>query len=164
MNGCEVHISDDGEVLVKGDNVMLGYYNDEQSTRSVLTDGWYHTGDLGHIDDNGFLFLTGRKKNLIILSNGENVSPEEIEARILHDDAVCEVVVYEDSGKIVAEIFPAEEFIGDNDYFDLLIKQINNGQPKYKQVNTVRLRNTEFEKNTTKKIIRYKVKEEHINA
>ena len=164
LNGCEVHISDDGEVLVKGDNVMLGYYNDEQSTRSVLTDGWYHTGDLGHIDDNGFLFLTGRKKNLIILSNGENVSPEEIEARILHDDAVCEVVVYEDSGKIVAEIFPAEEFIGDNDYFDLLIKQINNGQPKYKQVNTVRLRNTEFEKNTTKKIIRYKVKEEHINA
>lgn len=163
LNGCEVKIATDGEVLVKGDNVMLGYYNDDQAASEVLKDGWYHTGDLGHVDDNGFLFLTGRKKNLIILSNGENVSPEEIEARILHDDAVCEVVVYEDNGRIAAEIFPVEEHIGDTAHFDRLIRQINEGQPKFKQVNIVRLRDTEFEKNTTKKIKRYKVKEEHCN-
>ena len=142
---------------------MLGYYNDEGSTSDVLIDGWYHTGDLGRIDDDGFLFLTGRKKNLIILSNGENVSPEEIEARILRDDTVCEVVVYEDGGQIVAEIFPVEEHIGDTAHFDSLIKRVNEGQPKFKQVNIVRLRDKEFFKNTTKKIIRYKVKEEHDN-
>lgn len=163
LNGCNVQIAEDGEVIVKGDNVMLGYYNDEISTSDVLKDGWYHTGDLGKIDDDGFLFLTGRKKNLIILSNGENVSPEEIESRIQRDDAVCEVVVYEDNGQIVAEIFPVDEYISNTAYFDNLIKQINVGQPKFKQVNSVRLRDKEFEKNTTKKIIRYKVKEEHNN-
>ena len=162
LKGCDVRIADDGEVIVKGDNVMLGYYEDEQSTADVLIDGWYHTGDLGRIED-GFLFLTGRKKNLIILSNGENVSPEEIEARIQRDDTVCEVVVYEDGGQIVAEIFPVEEHIGDTAHFNSLIKQVNEGQPKFKQVNIVRLRDKEFPKNTTKKIIRYKVKEEHDN-
>ena len=163
LNGSDVIIADDGEVIVKGDNVMLGYYKDEQATSEVLKDGRYHTGDLGKIDDDGFLFLTGRKKNLIILSNGENVSPEEIEARILRYDTVCETVVYEDGGQIVAEIFPTEEHIGDRAHFDSLIKQVNEGQPKFKQVNTVRLRDSEFPKNTTKKIIRYKVKEEQSN-
>lgn len=163
LNGCDIRIADDSEVIIKGDNVMLGYYKDEQATSDVLIDGWYHTGDLGRIDDDGFLFLTGRKKNLIILSNGENVSPEEIEARILRDDTVCEAVVYEDGGQIVAEIFPVEEYIGNTAHFDNLIKQVNEGQPKFKQVNTVRMRDNEFPKNTTKKIIRYKVKEEHNN-
>lgn len=164
LNGCEVRISDEGEVLVKGSNVMLGYYNDEQSTLEALADGWYHTGDLGHIDSDGFLFLTGRKKNLIILSNGENVSPEEIEAKILEDDTVSEVVVYDDGEQIIAEIYPTDRFLGDKAHFDLLIKKINEGQPKYKQITCVKLRETEFEKNSTKKIIRYKVKEEHNNA
>lgn len=164
LKGCEVRIAADGEVLVKGDNVMLGYYNDEQSTAEALVDGWYHTGDLGHIDTDGFLFLTGRKKNLIILSNGENVSPEEIEARILNDDAVSEVVVYDDGGQIVAEIYPTDGFLDDKPHFDSLIRQINEGQPKYKQVSVVKLRKSEFQKNATKKIIRYKVKEEQKNV
>lgn len=110
------------------------------------------------------MFLTGRKKNLIILSNGENVSPEEIEARILNDDAVSEVVVYDDGSQIVAEIYPVDGFLDDKPHFDSLIRQINEGQPKYKQVSFVRLRKSEFQKNATKKIIRYKVKEEQNNV
>lgn len=161
---CVVKISESNEILVQGDNVMLGYYNDEQSTAEALVDGWYHTGDLGYIDTEGFLFLTGRKKNLIILSNGENVSPEEIEARILNDDAVSEVVVYDDGGQIVAEIYPADGFLDDKPHFDSLIRQINDAQPKYKQVSVVKLRKSEFQKNATKKIIRYKVKEEQNNV
>lgn len=73
---CTVKTSNEGKVLIKGDNVILGYYNNEQATDDTFVDGWYNTGDLGYIED-GFLFLTVRKKNLIILSNGENVLPEE---------------------------------------------------------------------------------------
>lgn len=161
LNGCNVKISDDGEILVKGDNVMLGYYKDEISTNSVLQDGWYCTGDLGHIDQDGFLFITGRKKNLIILSNGENVSPEEIEAQIMLDEAVAEVIVCGDNGMLVAKIFPAETYIGNQEYFNDLIARINYGQPQYKQINKVKLRDKEFEKNSTKKILRYKVTEDN---
>lgn len=155
---CKVKTNDEGEVLVKGDNVMLGYYNDKQATNDAFADGWYNTGDLGYIED-GFLFLTGRKKNLIILSNGENVSPEEIENRFLLFDEVREVVVYSDGGILTAEIFPSEEYMDEQDHFNELIKAVNQGQPLYKQVNKIKLRTVEFEKNSTKKILRYKVTE-----
>ncbi|MGN0621072.1 MAG: AMP-dependent synthetase/ligase [Porcipelethomonas sp.] len=161
LDGCQVKIADDGEILVKGDNVMMGYYKDDISSKEVLTDGWYSTGDLGHIDKDGFLFITGRKKNLIILSNGENVSPEEIEAKILLDDAVAEVVVYGENGMLSAEIFPNEAYFDNNKYFDDLIAELNKEQPQFKQIRKVRLRDKEFEKNSTKKILRYKVMEEH---
>ena len=163
ISGCEVKIAEDGEILVKGDNVMIGYYKDEASTRIVLNDGWYSTGDLGRIDEDGFLFITGRKKNLIILSNGENVSPEEIEARILIDKAVAEVVVYGEDKKIVAEIFPDEDYLNNQQYFDELIAKLNQGQPLFRHIRKVRLRDTEFEKNSVKKILRYKVTE-NVNA
>lgn len=159
LDRCNVKIADDGEILVKGDNVMLGYYKDEVSTNQVLIEGWYYTGDLGHIDQDGFLFITGRKKNLIILSNGENVSPEEIEVQIMQDEAVTEVILYGDNGLLTAEIFPCEAYIGDQEYFDKLISQLNQNQPQYKQIRKVQLRDKEFEKNSTKKILRYKVKE-----
>lgn len=155
---CAIKTNNEGEVLIKGDNVMLGYYNNKQATNDALVDGWYHTGDLGHIED-GFLFLTGRKKNLIILSNGENVSPEEIENRLLQFDEVREVVVYLDGGMITAEIFPSEEYMGIQEHFNKLIKAANQGQPLYKQINKVKLRTVEFEKNSTKKILRHKVME-----
>ncbi len=161
---CEVKIAEDDEILVKGDNVMMGYYKDDAATAAVLHDGWYSTGDLGEIDEDGFLFITGRKKNLIILSNGENVSPEEIEARILQDEAVSEVVVYGEDKKLVAEIFPDEEHMGDQAHFDALINCLNQDQPKYKQIRTVRLRDEEFEKNATKKILRFKVTENRSNS
>lgn len=160
LDGCQVKIADDGEILVKGNNVMMGYYKDDAQTKEVLSDGWYHTGDLGHIDKDGFLFITGRKKNLIILSNGENVSPEEIETEILLDEAVAEVIVYGENGILTAEIFPDEEHLGNQEYFDNLIAALNKNQPQFKQIQKIRLRDKEFEKNSTKKILRYKVMEE----
>lgn len=89
----EVEAAPDGEIRVRGDIVMLGYYKDPEATASVLQDGWYATGDLGYLDGDGFLTLTGRKKNLIILSNGENVSPEELETAFSRDSGVREVLV-----------------------------------------------------------------------
>ena len=154
--GTETRISSEGEVQFKGPVTMQGYYGDEEATSEVLQDGWYSTGDLGYVDDDGFLFLTGRKKNLIILSNGENISPEELEGDIQIDPGVNEVLVYELDSKIVAEIFPEEEYMGKKEYFDELIKKVNEGRPVYKQIASVKLREEEFIKNTSKKIVRYK--------
>ena len=152
----EGRISKEGEVEFKGTVNMMGYYKDTKATNEVMKDGWYSTGDLGYIDDEGFLFLTGRKKNLIILSNGENISPEELENDIIIDPAVNEVLVYEKDCVIVAEIFPEEEYIGNTEYFNKLIAKVNEGRPVYKQIARVKLRDTEFVKNTSKKIVRYK--------
>lgn len=156
---CEIKTNDENEIFVRGDNVMLGYYNDEQSTSEVFSNGWYITGDLGYVDKDGFLFITGRKKNLIILSNGENVSPEEIENRLLLFDEIREVVVYSDCGIITAEIFPDEEYMSEQEHFNELVKTANREQPSYKQINKVKLRTVEFEKNSTKKILRHKIME-----
>ena len=159
IDKCQVQINENKEILVKGDNVMLGYYN--ENFDDVLSEGWYHTGDIGYIDDQGFLFVTGRMKNLIVLSNGENISPEEIENRIIKYDAVNEVVVYDDNGKIIAEIYPNEQYADDETYFNEMLKKINHKQPIYKQVNSIKLRNTPFEKNTNQKILRHKIKEDN---
>lgn len=162
----DVKISDSGEVLIKGPIVMQGYYNDVDSTNEVLDDGWYKTGDLGYLDDEGFLTLTGRCKNLIILSNGENVSPEELEADFQKYDEVQEVLVYEENGIIIADIYPNEEYrkkMEDDtrqEHFDKICKEINRKRPLYKQVGKVVLRYSEFEKNTSRKILRYKRKED----
>lgn len=162
----DVKISDSGEVLVKGSIVMQGYYKDDRATKEVINNGWYKTGDLGYLDDEGFLTLTGRCKNLIILSNGENVSPEELEADFLKYEEVQEVLVYEENGIIITEIYPDEEYrkkIGEEnlqEYFDKICKEINSKRPLYKQVGKVRLRDSEFEKNTSKKILRYNRKED----
>jgi len=152
----EGRISSDGEVQFKGPVNMMGYYKDAKATKEVLKDGWYSTGDLGYIDKDGFLFLTGRKKNLIILSNGENISPEELENDFHMDPAVEEVLVYEQDHAIVAEIFPTEEYMGNEEYFNKLMARVNEGRPAYKQIAKVKLRDTEFIKNTSKKIVRYK--------
>ncbi len=160
IDECEVKISDENEILVKGDNVMLGYYKDEVSTKQVFNDGWYSTGDLGYVDDDGFLFITGRKKNLIILSNGENVSAEELEAPILLDEAVSEAVVYGENGILAVQIYPTEEYMGNEEYFENLIDEFNKKQPQYMRINKIVLRKTEFIKNSTKKILRHKIMEE----
>ena len=151
----EVKIIDD-EICVKGENVMIGYYNDKENTDSVLIDGYYHTGDLGYLDKDGFLFITGRKKNIIILANGENVSPEVIEEDLLKDDQVEEVIVYEKDDNLVACIYPSEEYIGNQEYFDNLIHKYNLDKPKNRQIAYVELRDKEFIKNNNRKILRNK--------
>ena len=128
---CRVKIDNpdengEGEICVKGPNVMLGYYNNPEATAEVFDkDGFFHTGDYGKLDEEGWIYITGRKKNLIILSNGKNVYPEEIEADLLKVEGVSEVVVYagesrvqKDKITIVAEIFPDADLLADKGITD----------------------------------------------
>ena len=161
----------EGEICVKGPNVMLGYYNNPEATAEVFDkDGFFHTGDYGKLDDEGWIYITGRKKNLIILSNGKNVYPEEIEADLQKVEGVAEVVVYageshvqKDRITIVAEIFPDAELLKDKGitdiqgYFEDQVKALNAKMPPYKAVKRVKLRETEFQKNTSRKITRFNI-------
>ena len=153
--GSEVKTTEDGEICFRAGYVMKGYYKNPEATAEAIEDGWFHTGDLGYVDDDGFVFLTGRKKNLIILSNGENISPEELELDFSRDPGVQEVLVYDYKGKIVAEIFPVEDRFGDATYFEKLKDKINKGRPIYKQITRVKLRREEFIKNGSMKIVRH---------
>lgn len=149
-----------GEIQVRGDNVMMGYYHDEASTEEAFEDGWYRTGDLGYLDEDGFLFITGRKKNLIILANGENVSPEELEQLILRIPEVAEVVAYEEDKAITAEIFPDETELSEAEARKAIeegVKQLNSELPNFKKIHKIKFRTSEFEKTATRKIKRYQV-------
>ena len=148
----------EGEICVQGDIVMLGYYNMPEETEKAIVDGWFHTGDLGKLDKDGFIYITGRIKNLIILSNGKNVSPEELETLIGRTPGVVECLVSEEDNKLVAEIYPNEEFRDAQSdiqtYFNEQIDQLNDTLPPYKAIAKVTIRDTEFVKTTTKKIKR----------
>ena len=149
-----------GEIQVRGDNVMMGYYHDEASTEEAFEDGWYRTGDLGYLDEDGFLFITGRKKNLIILANGENVSPEELEQLILRIPEVAEVVAYEEDKAITAEIFPDETELSEAEARKAIeegVRQLNSELPNFKKIHKIKFRTSEFEKTATRKIKRYQV-------
>lgn len=180
LEGCDVKIASDGEILVAGNNVMLGYYGgtgledinaiedsaetdraDIAGSSMVIEDGYFHTGDLGYLDEDGFLFITGRSKNVIILSNGENVSPEELEDLLIQNENVTEAVVYVEAEEriLTADIYPVNEYMGNQIYFEDFIKQINADLPVYKRIQNVILRNQEFPKNTNGKIIRDKIKQ-----
>ena len=173
---CRVKIDNpdengDVEICVKGPNVMLGYYNNPEATAEVFDkDGFFHTGDYGKLDEEGWIYITGRKKNLIILSNGKNVYPEEIEADLQKVEGVSEVVVYagesrvqKDKITIVAEIFPDTELLADKgitdaqEYFENQVKILNAKMPPYKAVKRVKLRDMEFQKNTSRKITRFSI-------
>ena len=173
---CRVKIDNpdengEGEICVKGPNVMLGYYNNPEATAEVFDkDGFFHTGDYGKLDEEGWIYITGRKKNLIILSNGKNVYPEEIEADLQKVEGVCEVVVYagesrvqKDKITIVAEIFPDAELLADKgisniqEYFETQVKELNAKMPPYKAVKRVKIRDVEFQKNTSRKITRFSI-------
>jgi len=173
---CRVRIDNpdengEGEICVKGPNVMLGYYNNPEATAEVFDkDGFFHTGDYGKLDEEGWIYITGRKKNLIILSNGKNVYPEEIEADLQKVEGVSEVVVYagesrvqKDRITIVAEIFPDAELLKDKGisdpqlYFEDQVKALNAKMPPYKAVKRVKLRDVEFAKNTSRKITRFSI-------
>ena len=160
VNRCQVKI-EDGEILVKSPSVMAGYYKDPVETeKSITPDGWLRTGDLGYVDDQNRLFLTGRKKNLIILSGGENVSPEELENKFDNYDFVAEVMVYDDDDVICADIFPnsdAVKGLSEQELVNMIkdaVKEINKSMSAAKGIRRIRLRDTEFEKTTSKKIIR----------
>lgn len=147
---------DDGEILVKGPGVMLGYYKNPEATAEAFTeDGYLRTGDLGHFDDDGYLYITGRSKNLIILDNGKNIYPEELEAQFSIIEGVKDVIVYESNGKIAAAVQPTD--INDKNVrktIRLKVKEINNHLPSYKRVVALDFVARDFPKTTTMKIKR----------
>lgn len=157
-----------GEICVKGPTVMKGYYKNEEATREAIRDGWFYTGDYGMLNEKGQVSVTGRKKNVIVLSNGKNVYPEEIENYIETIPEVCEVVVYSmenasgDESALCAEVYlNPETSKGLEDKvkfaFDKIKKKLEK-LPSYKQIRKVVVRDTEFEKTTTKKIKRNAIK------
>lgn len=178
LPGTEVRIVEPdengiGEIVCKSDSVMIGYYNEPEETSRVLQGGWLYTGDYGYLDKEGFLYITGRKKNVIVTKNGKNIFPEEVEYYLGRSNYIAEVMVYgiEDkkSGEMVvcAEIFPDHPAIEEEwgilppSEIRKLIKRdidkINDLMPLYKRVRRFEIRDTEFEKTTSKKIKRHMV-------
>ena len=154
---CEVKI-DGREICVRGDSVSPGYYGDAQATSECFRDGWFHTGDLGRLDRKGNLFFEGRIKNLIILANGENVSPEELEEKLYQTEGILDAAVYEKDGRITAELFVDRALIPDPPAAWRIVSPINRSLASFKQIGEIVLRETEFEKTATRKNKRYKLK------
>ncbi len=160
LPNCEAKVVDE-ELWVRGSSVMQGYYQMPKETEETLVDGWLRTGDLGYVDEEGFVYLTGRKKNLIITKNGENVSPEELENRLSEAPVIQEILVRESEGVIEAEIFPDAEYVEMKGVKDVraalqeLIDDWNKHAPAYKKIYRLKVRETEFPKTPSKKIKRY---------
>ena len=158
-----------GEIVAKGDNVMLGYYKNEQATADAFTsDGWFRTGDVGYMDEDGYIYITGRKKNVIILSNGKNVFPEELEEHLASCPLFAECAVVgrsKDGGEpvITAVIYPDYDQLSGKTEQEIeailreKLNEINRTLPQYKQMRGLEVRKTEFEKTTSRKIKRYKI-------
>ena len=166
-----------GEIIARGPNIMMGYYNNPKATAEVLSaDGWFSTGDYGHIDDDGFLFITGRKKNVIVAKNGKNVYPEEIEMNIGQDSYILEcmiagkkvetkgeeiwLIVVPDMEKFIEHaeehgLSLTTEYLAD--YMRILVRSFNESQPIYKRIARFIIREDEFPKTTTRKVRRKEV-------
>ena len=179
LPGGEIKIIDKqedgtGEICYRGDNVMLGYYKRPDLTAEVKRNGWLHTGDIGFVDENGFLVITGRKKNVIVKNNGKNVFPEELEAYISRDPMVSEAVVLgimnekKKDYDIVAAVYPDAEYAKEKLGADYkaedveahirgVIDNVNSIVQTYKRMDVVLITDTEFPKNTSKKIKRFEV-------
>jgi len=146
-----------GELLLRCPSLMSGYYKDPEATAAVLRDGWYATGDLCCEDERGFLRLTGRKKNLIIRSNGENVSPEEIESRLLRCGLIREVMIGLERDLITATIYPADEKPETKSKIQEAVAAYNRSAPLYRQIQNLHFSDTPFAKTETGKLIRRSV-------
>jgi long-chain acyl-CoA synthetase len=162
-----------GEIMVKGPNVMLGYYNNEEETKKVIKNGWFYTGDLGYIDDNQFLYITGRCKTVIVTKNGKNIYPEEIEYLLNENPLISETMIMgiqeenDDETYVKAQIFPNIDAIKEylnkanitkeelTSIISNIIQTINSKLPNYKHIKRFIIRDNEFEKTTTKKIKRF---------
>lgn len=157
-----------GEIIARGPNVMIGYYEDEEATNEVLKDGWFYTGDLGYKDKDGIIFITGRKKNVIVLKNGKNVYPEEIEVLINNLPYVSESMVYgeekDDDLMVSVKIVYNKEYVrekypelSEEEFRDVVwkdIKGINIKLPKYKYMKKLVLTDEPMIKTTTQKVKR----------
>ena len=171
-----------GEVIAKGPNIMLGYYEDEEATKEAFKDGWFYTGDLGYLNDKGQLIITGRKKSVIVLKNGKNIFPEEIETLLNKDEFVKESFVFgkldkdgdtEIWAKIVANYELLKEKFGElsdvqiKEKFQAIVKKINKEMPPYKYIRNFIVSSQELIKTTTQKIKRHeeieKIEEEEKN-
>ena len=162
-----------GEILVKGPNVMLGYYNNPEATEKVMTDGWFHTGDLGKIDENGYLYITGRCKSVIVTKNGKNIYPEEVEYYLNDNPLISEALVQgiqeddDDETYVKAQIYPNLEAISEylkgsvptkeeiKKIISDVVSNVNSKLPNYKHIKGFIIRDKEFEKTTTQKVKRY---------
>ncbi len=153
---------EDGEILVRGSSVMKGYYKMPEETADAIKDGWLHTGDKGYLDEDGYLFINGRVKNLIIMSNGENVSPEEIENKLSLSPLIAEVIVTGENNGLTARIFPDADYADKNGIkgetlrveLQRFIDDYNRTQPTYRHITSIVVRSTPFIRNSTGKIRR----------
>ncbi len=182
LPGVEVKIENPnaegiGELVTKGDNVMLGYFENREATDQILKDGWLYTGDLGRVDRDGFYTITGRKKNVIVTKNGKNIFPEEVEAYLNKSPYIMESLVWgaeddeSDDTYVWAQIVPYMEYIQENPgrqditpeeiekLIDSEVKAVNRNMPLYKRIKRFEIRQTEFKKTTTRKIKRYAEKQ-----
>lgn len=160
VEGCQVRIVDE-EIQVKSPSVMMGYYKEPDKTAEAITeDGWLCTGDIGYLDEEGFLYLTGRKKNLIILSNGENVAPEQLENLFEDERLIEDILVFGEDDAICAEVYPNFKYAEAANISDIegtvqeIIKKHNQKLPSYKRIMQCRIREVPFAKTSSKKIIR----------
>lgn len=165
---CEVKISQAGEILVRGENVMVGYLDDPKATQAAIRQGWLHTGDLGWVDEDGFLYVTGRIKDMIVLKNGKNILPGELEEKISALPLVgeCVVTAAEDGASLLAAIYPDVEASAGMEP-DGILRALEEGVQKlcesevyYKKIAEVRLFARPFPRTTSGKIKRFEVEEE----
>lgn len=151
-NHVQYKLDETGEICIKGDCVMLGYYKDPEATAEVIdADGWFHTGDLARMDEEGFYYITGRKKNLIILASGENVSPEELEKKLALCPAITECIVKEKSQKICAVIYCPED---KQEEVRAFVTEVNRSLPLYKRISAVEFTAEPLPRNALGKLLR----------